>query len=233
MSKESLRQLNESLAKHFKENGIKNALYYEPLFDYYWKQNDKIGLCNLESYDKEIQGIQKISVKRILDYWSNAQTIQKSLKIFRAINWKLENESSYISEEIIKQFDKTEWEKSIEEMGCCLYFNLRLTIGNQVNEDKRGITEFYNDSFYIDYFKKFIKVSEIKMLIITGETGVNIINKIYPELKLEWSDEMQAKINDGLLFFFFFHPSRISYKKIAEDLNYFFDLYFENTRSAK
>ena len=86
MSKESLRQLNESLAKHFKENGIKNALYYEPLFDYYWKQNDKIGLCNLESYDKEIQGIQKISVKRILDYWSNAQTIQKSLKIFRTSN---------------------------------------------------------------------------------------------------------------------------------------------------
>ena len=178
MSKESLRQLNESLTKHFKETGINNALYYEPLFDYYWEQNDKIGLCNLESYDKEIQGIQKISAERILDYWSNAQTIQKSLKILRAINWKLENESSYISEEIIKEFDKANWEKSIDEMGCGLYFNLRLTIGNQVNEDKKGITEFYSDSFYADYFKKFIKASEIKMLIITGETGVNMVNKI-------------------------------------------------------
>ena len=67
MSKESLRQLNESLTKHFKETGINNALYYEPLFDYYWEQNDKIGLCNLESYDKEIQGIQKISAERILE----------------------------------------------------------------------------------------------------------------------------------------------------------------------
>ena len=44
---------------------------------------------------------------------------------------------------------------------------------------------------------------------------------------------MQAKINDGILFCPMQHPSRISYKKIAEDLNYFFDLYFENTRSAK
>ena len=83
MSKESLQKLNETLIQHFKETGVKNALYYEPLFDYYWEQKDKIGLCNLESYDKEIQGINKISAERILDYWSNAQTIQKSLKIFQ------------------------------------------------------------------------------------------------------------------------------------------------------
>ena len=89
MSKESLQKLNESLILHFKETGVKNALYYEPLFDYYWEQKDKIGLCNLESYDKEIKGINKISAERILDYWSNARTLQKSLKIFQAINWKM------------------------------------------------------------------------------------------------------------------------------------------------
>ena len=98
---------------------------------------------------------------------------------------------------------------------------------------KKGITEFYSDSFYADYFKKFIKASEIKMLIITGETGVTIVNKIYPELKLEWSNEMQAKIYGETLFCTMQHPSRISYKKIAEDLNYFFDLYFDNIRRAK
>ena len=89
------------------------------------------------------------------------------------------------------------------------------------------------------FIKNYILIKELEvdfskgLNIITGETGVNIINKIYPELKLEWSDEMQAKINDGILFCPMQHPSRISYKKIAEDLNYFFDLYFENTRSAK
>ena len=46
-------------------------------------------------------------------------------------------------------------------------------------------------------------------------------------------DCVQAKINDGILFCPMQHPSRISYKKIAEDLNYFFDLYFDNTRRAK
>ena len=224
MSKESLQKLNESLILHFKETGVKNALYYEPLFDYYWEQKDKIGLCNLESYDKEIKGINKISAERILDYWSNARTLQKSLKIFQAINWKLENED-YITEEQIKLFDNKNWENAIDEMGCGLYFNLRLTIGSQVNEDKKGIAEFYNDSFYADYFRRFVKESELKMLIITGETGVNDINKIYPELNLIWSDEMQAKWHDGVLFCPMQHPSRISYKKITDDLNYFFDLY--------
>lgn len=224
MSKKELQELNENLVQHFKETGVKNALYYEPLFDYYWEQKDKIGLCNLESYDKEIQGINRISAERILDYWSNAQTLQKSLKIFQAINWKLENEN-YITEEQIKLFDNKNWENAIDEMGCSLYFNLRLTIGSQVNEDKKGITEFYNDSFYADYFRRFVKESELKMLIITGETGVNIINKIYPELNLIWSDEMQAKRYDGVLFCPMQHPSRISYKKITDDLNYFFDLY--------
>ena len=224
MSKESLQKLNESLILHFKETGVKNALYYEPLFDYYWEQKDKIGLCNLESYDKEIKGINKISAERILDYWSNSRTLQKSLKIFQATNWKLENED-YITEEQIKLFDNKNWENAIDEMGCSLYFNLRLTIGSQVNEDKKGIAEFYNDSFYADYFRRFVKESELKMLIITGEIGVNIINKIYPELNLIWSDEMQAKRYDGVLFCPMQHPSRISYKKIADDLNYFFDLY--------
>lgn len=224
MSKESLQKLNETLIQHFKETGVKNALYYEPLFDYYWEQKDKIGLCNLESYDTEIKGINKISAERILDYWSNAQTIQKSLKIFQAINWKLENEN-YITEEQIKLFDNKNWENAIDEMGCGLYFNLRLTIGSQVNEDTKGIVEFYNDPFYAEYFRNFIKAAELKMLIITGETGVNILNQIYSGLNLVWADEMHAKWYDGVLFCPMHHPSRISYKKIADDLNYFFDLY--------
>ena len=114
MSKENLNVLNQELVKHFNETGIHDALYYEPLFDYYWKLKDKIGLCNLESYDKEIHGINKISAERILDYWSNAQTIQKSLKIFQAVNWILENKD-YITEEKIKQFDNKNWETAIDD----------------------------------------------------------------------------------------------------------------------
>lgn len=225
MSEQAIKELYESLIQHFKETNIKNALYYEPLFDYYWQQKDKIGICNLESYDNDIRGINKISAERILDFWSNAQTIKKSLKIFQAINWIITN-GEYISEEKIKEFDNRNWEKSIDELGCGLYFNLRLSIGNQVKEDTSSIIDFYNDNFYIEYFKSFIKASELKMLIITGETGVKIINKIYPDLNLIWSDEMQAKLYKDVLFCPMQHPSRISYKKIADDLNYFFDIYY-------
>ncbi|MBO4509243.1 MAG: hypothetical protein J5747_11485 [Spirochaetaceae bacterium] len=226
MSKEALKQLNQKLIQHFEKTGIKNALYYEPLFDYYWLQKDKIGLCNLESYDTNFKGINKITPEIILDCWSKAPTIQKSMKIFQAITWELENGRD-ISEKEIKQFDNKDWGKAIDEMGCGLYFNLRLTIGNQVNEDKKGIEEFYNDPFYIEYFRKFIEISELRMLIITGETGVNIINKIYPELKLDWASEKQAKRLNGILFCSMQHPSRMSYKTMATSLNYFFDEYFK------
>ncbi len=226
MSKESLEKLNQSLLKHFEETGVKNAIYYEPLFDYYWSQKHKIGICNLESYDQTITGINKATYKFFLDYWSGAQTIRKTFKIFQAITWKLENKK-WINENIIKSFDSKDIESEVENLGCGLYFNLRLTIGNQVDEDTKAIIDFYKDPFYAEYFRKFIKESELDMLIITGETGVNQINKIFPELNLVWSGkEMQAKIYDNVLFCPAVHPSREGYKQMADDLNYFFDEYF-------
>ena len=85
MSKENLEKLNDKLLQHFKETGVENAFYYEPLFEDYWQLGEKIGLCNLESYDKSMTGIHKVTANLILDYWYNSQTIQKSLKMFQAI----------------------------------------------------------------------------------------------------------------------------------------------------
>lgn len=230
MSKEGLQKLNAELLNHFKETGVTNAYYYEPLFDYYWEQKDKIGLCNLESYDNTIPGITKVTAEGILSYWYNSTTIQKSLKMLQAVTWKLENET-YIEEQTIKSFDNKDWEKAIEDMGCSLYFNLRLTTSNQVNADEKGMDEFYRDPFYADYFRRFVKETELDMLIVTGEIGVNAVNKIYPDLNLVWGDDMKAKLYDGVLFCPAPHPSRESYKKMADDLNYFFDLYYENKKN--
>ena len=224
MSKEALTKLNEKLLEHFKETGVQNAFYYEPIADYYWDQKHKIGLCNLESYDISIPGINKVTYKTFLDYWYKSPTIQKSLKMFQAITWILETGED-INEEIIKSFDSKDYEKSIGEFGCGLYFNLRLTTGNQVNADTKAINDFYNDPFYIEYFKEFIKAAELNMLIITGETGVKAINNIYPDLNLVWGTEMEAKKYENILFCPAPHPSREGYKKMAEDLNYFFDQY--------
>ena len=224
MSKEALDKLNEKLLKHFKETGVKNAFYYEPIADYYWKQTHKIGLCNLESYDETLPGIHKVTYKTFLDIWSNSPTIKRSLKMFQAISWILENGGD-INEQVIKSFDAKDFEKAIGEFGCGLYFNLRLTTGHQVNADKKAINDFYNDSFYIEYYKEFIKAAELNMLIVTGEIGVNAINRIFPELHLVWGNEMEAKEYENILFCPAPHPSREGYKKMAEDLNYFFDLY--------
>jgi hypothetical protein len=232
MSKESLEKLNQSLLNHFHETGVKDVFYYEPIFDYYWTQKHKIGICNLETYDKEnFSGINKFSHETILNYWSKAPTIQKTLKIFQAISWILETGED-LNEDIIRSFDNS-MENKIDNLGCGLYFNLRLPIGNQVDEDRKAIIDFYNDPFYTDYFRKFIKETELDMLIITGETGVNQINKIFPGLNLKWSGkEMQAKVYDNILFCPAVHPSREGYKQMADDLNYFFDRYFEMKKQS-
>lgn len=229
MSKEALNELNEKLLKHFKETNVQNAFYYEPIFDYYWQQEDKIGLCNLESYDVTIPGINKVTYKTFLDYWYKSPTIQKSLKMFQGINWILKKGED-IDETTIQSFDNKNWENAIDEFGCGIYFNLRLTTGSQVDADKKAINDFYNDQFYIDYYRQFIKATEIQMLFITGEIGVNAINKIYPELNLVWGNEMKAKVFDNILFCPAPHPSREGYKKMADDLNYFFDEYFKEIK---
>lgn len=233
MSKEGLKKLNEELLEHFKQTGVTDAFYYEPFFDYYWDQKHKIGLCNLEPYDTRFKGINKVTDELIMDYWSGAPTIQKSLIIFRAITWLLDNGID-IDENTVKSFAdiKKDWQKVVEEdLGCSLYFNLRLTTGNQVNADEKAINEFYNDPFYADYFRRFVKETELDMLIVTSKIGVNIVNKIYPDLNLAWGEKREAKFYDGVLFCPTEHPSRESYKKIADDLNYFFDVYFKNKKN--
>lgn len=149
--------------------------------------------------------------------------------MFQGINWILKKGED-IDETTIQSFDNKNWENAIDEFGCGIYFNLRLTTGSQVDADKKAINDFYNDQFYIDYYRQFIKATEIQMLFITGEIGVNAINKIYPELNLVWGNEMKAKVFDNILFCPAPHPSREGYKKMADDLNYFFDEYFKEIK---
>lgn len=157
MSKESLSKLNETLLQHFKETNVKNAYYYEPLFDYYWQQKDKIAICNLEPYDNglgdNLQGIKKVDDNLIVDYWYNSTTIQRTLKMFQLITKELET-GEYVSEKDIKECDNRNVEKVItEDLGCSLYFNFRLTVGEQVKENTAQILNSYKDSFYQDYFR--------------------------------------------------------------------------------
>lgn len=232
MSKESLKELNKTLVKHFEETGIKNAFYYEPLYDYYWNTEHKIGICNLEPYTNSLGanllGIKKVDDQIIVDCWYNSRTIQRTLKMFQLITKKIEEEK-YLSEEDLKYCDNKDIDNVIGyHLGPALYFNLRLTVGNQVNESKKQIIEFYKDPFYQQYFRDFLKETELDMLILNGQTSCKIINMIFPDLNLEYLG--RPKKIGKVLICSAQHPTRRDYsnKELIENINEFFYYYWEN-----
>lgn len=230
MSKEVLSELNQSLLRHFKEKGIENAFYYEPLFDYYWLQNEKIGICNLEPYDngshENLMGLKKVD-NEVIDYWYGSKTFQRTLKMFQLITKKLETGGD-VTEKDLAECDNKNVDMVVEkDLGTSLYFNFRLTVGKHSKESTDEIVEFYNDSFYQEYFRNFIKATELNMLIVTGQTGCALMNKIYPDLHLECNKE--PKRLENLLICSAPHPVARNYsnKDLVDNINYFFDCYWE------
>lgn len=230
MSKEVLSELNQSLLRHFKEKGIENAFYYEPLYDYYWLQKDKIGICNLEPYDngshENLMGLKKVD-NEVIDYWYGSKTFQRTLKMFQLITKKLETGGD-VTEKDLAECDNKNVDMVVEkDLGTSLYFNFRLTVGKHSKESTDEIVEFYNDSFYQEYFRNFIKATELNMLIVTGQTGCALMNKIYPDLHLEYNKE--PKRLENLLICSAPHPAARNYsnKDLVDNINYFFDCYWE------
>lgn len=230
MSKEVLSELNQSLLRHFKEKGIENAFYYEPLFDYYWLQKEKIGICNLEPYDngsgENLMGLKKVD-NEVIDYWYGSKTFQRTLKMFQLITKKLETGGD-VTEKDLAECDNKNVDMVVEkDLGTSLYFNFRLTVGRHSKESTDEIVEFYNDSFYQEYFRNFVKATELNMLIVTGQTGCALMNKIYPDLHLEYNKE--PKRLENLLICSAPHPAARNYsnKDLVDNINYFFDCYWE------
>lgn len=230
MSKEVLSELNQSLLRHFKEKGIENAFYYEPLYDYYWLQKEKIGICNLEPYDngshENLMGLKKVD-NEVIDYWYGSKTFQRTLKMFQLITKKLET-GGYVTEKDLAECDNKNVDMVVEkDLGTSLYFNFRLTVGKHSKESTGEIVEFYNDSFYQEYFRNFVKATELNMLIVTGQTGCALMNKIYPDLHLEYNEE--PKRLENLLICSAPHPAARNYsnKELVDNINYFFDCYWE------
>lgn len=230
MSKDVLSELNQSLLRHFKEKGIENAFYYEPLFDYYWLQKEKIGICNLEPYDngshENLMGLKKVD-NEVIDYWYGSKTFQRTLKMFQLITKKLET-GGYVTEKDLAECDNKNVDMVVEkDLGTSLYFNFRLTVGKHSKESTDEIVEFYNDSFYQEYFRNFVKATELNMLIVTGQTGCALMNKIYPDLHLEYNKA--PKRLENLLICSAPHPAARNYsnKDLVDNINYFFDCYWE------
>lgn len=147
--------------------------------------------------------------------------------MFQLITKKLET-GGYVTEKDLAECDNKNVDMVVEkDLGTSLYFNFRLTVGKHSKESTDEIVEFYNDSFYQEYFRNFVKATELNMLIVTGQTGCALMNKIYPDLHLEYNEE--PKRLENLLICSAPHPAARNYsnKELVDNINYFFDCYWE------
>lgn len=236
MSKQELSVVNQKLITHLTETGIKDAFYYEPGNpDWYWKNNNiKIGLCNLETYNKginkqEFHGINAVN-QEILDNWSwGNKTIRNTFFINYCIRKTLENNLINFTEKDLKIFrEETKSEKTTgskywevyEAMDKALYFNFRHSISKTVEANDTYLLKAYSqDDFYCKNFREFVRASELNIVIASGETGAKLLSIIYPEIKEKIQFQGEPFFIEGTLFISIHHPSRISYAEICDCVN--------------
>lgn len=236
MSKEELSSVNRELISHLSEIGIKDAFYYEPGNPaWYWsKDNIRIGLCNLETYQKginkeEFHGINVVN-QAILDNWSwGNKTIRNTYFINYCIRKGLENVHIKYTEEDLRIFREQSKSEKIpntkywdvyEAMDKSLYFNFRHSISKTVGADDAYLVKAHSqDDVLCKNYRDFIKASELSIVVASGETGVKLLHIIYPELKSKLKFCGEPIFLEKILYISIPHPSRISYAEITNCVN--------------
>lgn len=233
MSKEGLEIVNKKLIEHLKGKNIENAFYYAPIKpDSYWNQNIKIGMCNLETYnkgkdDKEFLGINLVT-QDILDNWSwGNKTISNTLFINFCIRRCIENGFSYETKNSLKNLKKLaknekdpEYWNVYEAMDESLYLNFRHSISKTRRANNSYLISSYaQDKFICENYREYIKEAEIDVLVVGGETSVQLLGIIYPELKNKLTFCGEPVFFDGTLFVSMRHPAYMRYEELADCVN--------------
>lgn len=240
MSKESLAKLNQTLLKHFEETGITNAFYYAPVDDQYWNNvpNGKhIAFCNLEPYKKNnntpLNGYELISKEILYDSWFYTKTPGRIFLFNYFLSKALYNEEQNTPEELSEIFRKIKGSEEIdnllwEEFDNSLYFNFRYTCNNtkSTDADIAYIVNQYKDPFYCQFYRDYVKEAQIDVLVVGHELGCKLINKIYPELHLEYKGK-PVKF-ENTIFISTKHPSRISYDDMLNNIEKIYEAVYHN-----
>ena len=236
MSKEQLFEVNKKLIVHFKETGIVDAYYYEPVSETYWNQtpnSKRVAFCNLEPYKKEngetVKGIVPLDKKTLYDEWFYTKTPSKTFALNYYLSQALYYGNSDITEEDIKfaVSKNTRCEDIIwSDFDNSLYFNFRYTCSKTVTADNSYIKNLYKDPFYCQHYRNFVEAADIDILIVGGELGCYLLNKIYPELNIAFKDKPK-KLNN-MFFVSIEHPSRISYAEMIDVIYDITDAVYKN-----
>ncbi|MDY6398521.1 MAG: hypothetical protein SPL22_12430 [Treponema sp.] len=220
MSKEALMTVNEKLIEHFKEVGIENACYYQPVYEDYWaNDHKKVAFCNLEPYcvgeaKDTIKGIQVLSEERLYNSWFHKPTTNNTFLLNYVLQQSLkENKSA--TEETFKKIREEAKKNSVQlhqDMCDCfdqsLYFNCRYTQSPTVNEDKgHTINAYRSDSFYVQHYKEFVKAAEIEVLVLGGREVLEVVTFVYPELQGKLIFCGEPVLYNGVLFVSMLHPA--------------------------
>lgn len=220
MSKEAIDAVNTRLVEHFKEAGIENACYYQPVSEDYWaNDHKKIAFCNLETYSTredsdKIQGIVPVNEERLYMHLFFGKTTEKTFILNYALSRRLYENQETTEDTMLDLRDDIKengelWHgKLCDDFNKSLYFNCRYTQSSTVNEDKwHTINAYRSDSFYAQHYKDFVKAAEIEVLVLGGRKVLEVVTHVYPELKGKLTFCGEPILYDGVLFVSMAHPA--------------------------
>lgn len=184
MSKEGLEKQNQEFKKFLEDNGVKIALLYKPISDEYWTQKYKVLFCNEEPYNINYgwNGIKTFSEDVLYEGWIKNQTIRRTLKIYYLFSELVKNKDFDIEK---FNFYTVSNEELIKRFYGATYCNIKPTFSPTVKSNKENAAKILNNSKYQEYLKNYLKELEPNMIVFGGSKARNVINKTFPNLKLE------------------------------------------------
>ena len=227
MSKEALEKVNERLLQHFKETGVADAYYYAPVDDRYWQKtatSKRVAFCNLEPYTKDKENGESVTGHVLLDKgtlydsWFYTKTPSRIFAMNLCLSKVLYDGEEITEDDIEVAVSKTERNEDAlwEDFDNSLYFNFGYECSKTVETNPAVLASLYNDPFYCQHYRDFVEAAEIDILIVGSKPGCNLLNKIYPDLHLQYKGKPVK--HDGRIFVSMEHPSRIGYADMVETI---------------
>lgn len=228
---EQIYSLNEKLKSHLEENGIENAVMYEPHNpSEYWKPNNiRIAFCNEEPYSTDgnfEKGIKTLDSKTLDDWSDGNMTIKTEFDLNYLVRRALQGGKELTVDDITRLKDEIKpngehYFDKYEDMDKSMYFNLRYSIPTDSSREHTGyIQEMYrSDPFYAQHFKDSVEATDPHVLVVGSKFGAELLTQIYPELKGKLTYCGEPVVHNGRLIVSIPHPSRITNAEIAETVN--------------